>query len=101
MTKEVKHEYSANLRRAFYEGLLAAAKEQGKTLTEYCTQWWIEDRKGALDAMAKFSPKELKGEVTHDHRHAHSFVDVSTVDDFLAQFTAIGEDSDAQTPVSH
>jgi len=73
MAKAVKHEYSANMRRAMYDSLLQAAKNKNMTLTQYCTQWWEEDWRAALRAFAMFLPRESKieGEITH-----RSLVDV-------------------------
>ena len=101
--KTVKHEYSANMRRALYEGLVEAAKEQGMTLTEYCQQWWNDDWKAAINAMAKFMPREnqVSGKVEHDHKHEHTHVDVSQVDGWLAQFATGSEDSDTQETLPH
>ena len=81
MPKAVKHEYAANLRRAFYEGLLEAAKLKDQTLTEYCRDWWIDDRKGAVEAMAKFTPREatVRGTVEHSGtvKHLHEEAEIT------------------------
>lgn len=90
----VKHDYSANMRRALYEGLIAAAKEKDMTLTEYCTAWWHEDWKAAANTMAKFAPRETKvtGSVKHDHEHKHT---VTETQSFIA--SVLGEDQAEET----
>lgn len=81
----VKHDYSANMRRALYEGLVKAAKAQNKTLTEFCQGWWEDDWKAAATAMAKFAPKENKvtGSVKHEHDHHHTHAGVDDTAKFI------------------
>lgn len=64
-------EYSANMRRALYEGMLEAAKKKGMGLTEYCAYLWDDDWKAAMNAFAKFQVKEHTGNVQHNHNHEH------------------------------
>lgn len=76
MGTKVKHQYAPTMRKALYEGLLKAAKDQGMTLSDYCATWWKEDWKGAARALAGFTPKEVEstvtGKVSHDHQHHHT-----------------------------
>ena len=90
MPKAVKHEYAANLRRAFYDGMLEAAKSQGLTLTEYCRDWWLEDRKGAVEAMAKFTPREatIRGTMEHSGTVKHLHEEAEATKAWLEQVMA-------------
>lgn len=73
MGQKAKHDYSPRVRRALFEGLLAAAKAKDMTLSEYCQHWWEEDWKAAGSLLTKFLPKEhnIKGRVNHEHHHTH------------------------------
>jgi hypothetical protein len=60
-------EVSGNMRNAFYKGLTKAARRRQQTLSEFCADWWEEDRNGAANAMAKFMPREIKGNLEVNH----------------------------------
>lgn len=89
----VKHDYAPNMRRALYEGLMKAAKEKKLTLTEYCQLWWEEDWKAAINAMAKFAPKENKvtGKVQHEHEHHHTHAGVDDTAKFIDSILGMEE----------
>lgn len=79
--RKAKHDIAPRARRALWDGLVEHARRQGKTLTEVAADWWQDDWKAALKALATFMPREkhVSGEVSHTHEHTHT----AQTDEFL------------------
>lgn len=69
MGTKAKNDFAPNVRRAIYDGMLLAAKRKGQTLTEMAADWVDKDWQGALNALAKFAPREttIKGKIDVQH----------------------------------
>lgn len=81
MGMKKKYDYSPQMRRAMYEGLLKAAKQQGMTLSTYCQTMWEEDWRAAGQLFARFLPKELTldAEINVEHTTVKEAMDFTAI----------------------
>jgi len=85
--------------RACILNALDAVENRGKVISEVLADEFENNPIKFMELASKFMPKEVSGNVSHEHKHEH--VAISEINSWLAGITGQPEDSDSKTPNTH